>query len=433
MGVSAVAIAEPASTQPIRFGDRVKSSVPFFACSLLAAIVVISRRHDAFTNPQFFAEDGAKWFSDAYNHGPINALFISYEGYFQVLARLGALIEAPFGVRAAPFIYNLLGLLIQVAPVLFFLSKRFEPILPSFWIRGAVALVYLLMPSTELNVSLTNSHFHLGILVILILVAPLPTSKSARAFDVTAVLLLAFTGPLVYVLFPLSLLWFFVQKHRWTLVLVAMLGVGLIAQIYAATLSVRNHSGLGASLHGLILLLVNRVILAGSFAEEGTTHVFLANFPHETVIGAVILAAAFALVVFAAIKGPWALRMLGLASMGMLAAGLLEPLVSATGNQWQIMLAGQAGERYFFLAQITWVLIVIWAVSRIPVPAVKFASLAAVVLAAASGLAANWTYPRFVDYHWPTEAKTITTAGPGTREVLPIPPGPPWFVDLVAK
>jgi len=114
----------------------------------LSCAIVISRRPDAFTSPQFFAEDGARWFSDAYNLGPWHAIWLSWEGYFQLLSRLAALVEAPFGASNAPLVFNILGLLVQIGPVLYFISGRFQPVVPSVLCRAAISAVYLLMPST---------------------------------------------------------------------------------------------------------------------------------------------------------------------------------------------------------------------------------------------------------------------------------------------
>ncbi len=69
-----------------------------------------AHRVDAFTNPQFYAEDGSRWFSDAYNVGAIRALGLSWAGYLQVISRIGPLVAAPFGITNQPLIYNICGL-----------------------------------------------------------------------------------------------------------------------------------------------------------------------------------------------------------------------------------------------------------------------------------------------------------------------------------
>jgi hypothetical protein len=60
-------------------------------------------------------------------------------------------------------------------------------------------------------------------------------------------------------------------------------------------------------------------------------------------------------------------------------------------------------------------------------------ALAVCAVTFASGLITAWPYPPFQNDHWAQEARTITTAKPGTRLVLPIPPGGGWVIDITAK
>src|SRR5690349_287591 len=91
---------------------------------LVAALAVVSRRPDALLNPQFFAEDGNIWFADAYNQGWLRALAMTHTGYFQTLPRLGAALALAVPLQHAPLVMNLIGLLLQVAPAIFLLSRR---------------------------------------------------------------------------------------------------------------------------------------------------------------------------------------------------------------------------------------------------------------------------------------------------------------------
>jgi len=399
----------------------------------VASAVIISRRPDAFTNAQFYAEDGTRWFSDAYNMGPWQALFVSYAGHFLLQPRLVALVATPFGIANAPLIYNLFGLGFQVAPILFFMSGRCRPLLPSLWYRGVLSAVYLLMPSTEVNVNIASAQWHLVILATLVLLAPPSPRWWWRAFDVATVALCALTGACVFVLAPIGLLWWWLRRWRWSAVLTAILVAGIAAQVYAMTLAPRTACGLGASLHELILIICDRIVLAGLFAEEGHTHVFVTGLPHATLIAAGICLLSLPVVVFAALRAPWELRVFGLAGLGIAAAGLAVPLVSATGDQWEIILGGRAGERYFLMAQVAWVVTVLWAAGQLPRPWLRGAGWVVTAAAFASGLVAAWQYPAFVNYDWPQEAHTIASAAPGTHLSLPINPGPPWTVIVTAK
>ena len=419
--------------RPIAPANVVRIRALLIAAALIAGGIVISRRPDAFTNAQFYAEDGTRWFADAYNVGAWQTVLTSYEGYFQVLSRLAAIVEAPFGVSPAPLIFNVIGLLIQIAPVVVFMSRRFEPVVPSFGVRAVVSAIYLLMPSTELNVTITNAQFHLALLALLVVLAPPSRNWLWRAFDITTVALTGITGPFVYVLVPLCVLWFVMRRRQWTIVVGGVLALGLGAQLYAATLSQRTQFGLGANLHVLAQLLSDRVLLAGLFSEEGHTHVFVNGLPHASVIAGVVILVALPVGIAVMLRAPLELRAFCLAAAALLAAGLAAPLVSANGSQWEIMLAGRAGERYFFLAQVAWVLSLMWVASRLRHQLGRVAGYLAIAACFVSGLVAAWSYPPFVDYHWPQEAAAIDRAAAGTREIVPIPPGPPWTVEVVAK
>lgn len=400
---------------------------------LAAAAIVFAHRVDAFTNPQFYAEDGARWFSDAYNLGALHALGSALAGYFQVLSRLGSVIADPFGVANQPLVYNVCGLLVQIAPVFYFLSSRFETVVPSFWARAALSLIYLLMPADELNVTITSAPYHLAILATLVVIAPEPHRWYWKVFDVSTVLLCGMSGPFVYILLPITALWYLVRRRPFTLVLLAVFALTLAAQLYASTLSPRPPgANLGASLSNLLLILSDRVILAGIFAEPGHRHVYLAGQTHGTLIAGLICLVSLVVVLYAAMKAPWELRLFALTAVGIVAASLLSPLVSFTGNEWLILATSEEGGRYFFMARVAWVVMLIWAVSRLPRVWMKRTALIAGGVAFASGFT-TWAYTPFVNFDWPQEARTIQTAPPGTKLTLPINPGGPWAVDITVK
>jgi hypothetical protein len=415
--------------------SNVLSPNPAFVLGIVAAAaaaVVIVRRPDAFTNPQFYAEDGADWFSDAYNHGPWRSLWIAYNGYYELLPRLTALIAAPFGPAKAPLVYNLVGLLVQIAPVVVFASKRFETLVPSLLARLAVGAAYLLIPSMELNVTITNALWHLAIVAVLVTIAPAPTNRAWKAFDVVVVALCALSGPFAYILFPAAVLWWFISRRRWTLLLACVLAAGLAVQLYALSVSPRQHPDVGASLRDFFLIVCDRIVLAGLFAEEGHAHVFVASVPHSTLLAAGICLLALPIVVYAALRAPWELRVFALVGLAVVAAGLALPL-GPPGKAWGDYAFSNSGERYFFMAQVAWVLALVWAASQIPARWVKRAVWSATAAGLLSGAIAEWSYPAFVDYGWAQEASHISAAQPGTRLVLTIPPGPPWAVDVTVR
>ena len=139
------------------------------------------------------------------------------------------------------------------------------------------------------------------------------------------------------------------------------------------------------------------------------------------------------LVVFAAMRAPYELKLFGLLALGVLISGLAAPLISNTGNAWGIMAVTSAGERYFFLAQVAVVVTFLWAASRLSRQWIKASAWALAGAAFAFGLIDAWAYPPFANYHWTQEARAITTSAPGTPLTLPIPPGGGWSVQITVK
>ncbi len=399
---------------------------------LTATAIVVAHRIDAFTNPQFYAEDGLRWFSDAYNLGPLHALGLSSSGSFQLVSRLGPVIGAPFGIANQPLVYNICGLLLQLAPVFYFLSSRFDPVVPMFWVRVVLSCIYLLMPADELNVSITTAPVHLAILATLVVIAPEPTRWYWRLFDAATALLCGLSGPFVFILFPITALWYLVRRRRFTLVLLAIFGLALAAQLYASRLSPRMETDIGASFGNLVLILSDRIILAGIFAEPGHTHVYLAGKAHGALLAGLICLLTLPVVLYAVKKAPWELKLFGLTALGIVTASLLSPLVSSGGNQWFILATSEAGGRYFFMARVAWVATLIWAVAQLPRSWMRRTAWIAGGVAFASGFG-TWAYTPFVNFDWPRQARTIQAARPGTRLILPINPGAPWAIDIVVR
>src|SRR5258705_6445526 len=90
---------------------------------LVVTVLVVSRRPDAFTKPQFWAEDGTFWFAAAYNQGPLIGFRTPAGGYYQSFARLAAAASLPFGLRAAPLLFNVAAVLAQILAPLYLLSS----------------------------------------------------------------------------------------------------------------------------------------------------------------------------------------------------------------------------------------------------------------------------------------------------------------------
>src|SRR5215510_9596703 len=79
-------------------GTRIMFHLMLF---LVCFLILYSRRPDAILNAQFYAEDGARWYRDAYQLG-WRCLFIPETGYLQTVSRLIALFALLLPFAAAP-------------------------------------------------------------------------------------------------------------------------------------------------------------------------------------------------------------------------------------------------------------------------------------------------------------------------------------------
>jgi hypothetical protein len=180
----------------------------FLVCFLL----LYSRRPDAIGNAQFYAEDGAVWYRDAYQLG-WRCLLIPETGYLQTVSRLIAMLALLLPFAVAPLAMNLGALAIHILPVNLFLSRRFDGV--PLLVRLLASLVYLGIPnSLEIHGNTTNIQWHLGLACLLMILGRPPEGKFWIGVDVCALALLAFDSPLGFLLVPIAaVLW---RKERGT-------------------------------------------------------------------------------------------------------------------------------------------------------------------------------------------------------------------------
>ncbi|MHB8717870.1 MAG: hypothetical protein ACYDAC_03115 [Candidatus Dormibacteria bacterium] len=403
------------------------------AALMAAAAFMVGRRPDALFNPQFWAEDGAIWFSQQYNHG-IAALLLPYAGYLQTLPRLAAIPAVHLSLTQAALLFNLVGLAVQVAPVAFLISRRLDTLLPQTWARLAMAGFYLMIPGQEVDVNLTNAQWHLALLAILVLVAEPPAHRLTRGFDALVLVLCGLTGPFALLLLPIAVARAAISRleRRWYSVLAALVGLTAIIQALTLLHAPRPAPGpLGANLADLVDILANRIVIPASLAREsaGFTAVFQGLALHAAI--AVIAIALFAWVL---IRGSWSARLLVAFCLGITGAGLLAPLAGSLDQPaWRVLATSLNGARYFLLAQVAWGFCVLWAVSSLRHRHVRNVLVAVLAVCAISGVVAHPQYPPYIDDHLGTYAARLASATRGEVVVVPINPGPPWHMVLIRR
>jgi uncharacterized membrane protein len=81
----------------------------FLALASAIFVLLVLRRPDSLLNPQFWAEDGSVYFSQALVSGPAS-IFLPYNSCLWVLPRIVALAVTLLSVLRAPFAFNLIAL-----------------------------------------------------------------------------------------------------------------------------------------------------------------------------------------------------------------------------------------------------------------------------------------------------------------------------------
>src|SRR5437773_5713484 len=168
--------------------------------------IVVSRRPDAVSNPQFWAEDGKFWFADAYNTGGVGPFLQPYYGYLHLVPRLTALVSQALLLRRGPLLFNLVAIVIEILPVQLLVSSRPSG-LGGVSTRMLLAFLCLSLPHTsETHSNITNAQWYLALLAFLVLVSAPARTWGWRSFDILAVVSSSLSGPFAFMLAPVAAL-----------------------------------------------------------------------------------------------------------------------------------------------------------------------------------------------------------------------------------
>ena len=92
----------PVTTAPTRVQPTRSATIFYWlACVSTITTILYWRRPDAFYNPQLWAEDGSRFFSNPFFFGA-QTLWMPFAGYYHTLARLVALVPQVVGAAVRP-------------------------------------------------------------------------------------------------------------------------------------------------------------------------------------------------------------------------------------------------------------------------------------------------------------------------------------------
>lgn len=376
---------------------------------VLVAAAIISRRPDALFHPQFYAEDGAVWYAQAYNLGWLHSLTIPEGGYLNTLPRLVCGLALFVPLRHAPAVLNAFGLLIQVLPVMVLLSGRCAA-WGSLPLRALQAAVYIALPnSNELDVTITNAHWHLVLVICLIAFAGPPRNRWWMGFDIAVCVVGGLTGPWAIVLTPLVLVFWWLRRQRWSLVVAAVLGIcAVIQSAELAASATRPVTPLGATPQLLLRLIAGNVYMGAVWGQNG----FAVRGPLAGEIAVFLLGSA--ILGYCLYRGRLELKLFIAFSLLILAASLYSPLIIGPLPRWQL-LAIDKGGRYWFFPMLALLWSMLYCGTR------KSSRLLLLVFLS-RGIWHDWRYWAYKDENFGVYARQFEQASAGTKMTFPIYP-----------
>lgn len=401
-------------------------------------MVIVLRRPDALLNPQFWAEDGAGWFYEAYVHHGIRPFLTPHSGYLQTSSRLVAWLAQAVPLTRAPLVFSLCAIAMQALPAALLATHRFDDLVPDWRARTLLIGLYLLLPNTlEVHAILTNGMWHLALVTPLLAFARPPVSRTGKVLDVALVLLAGLSGPFSILLAPfLALYWWRHRQRRW---LGVILGVDLLAaaiQVFAVASSLSGAGGPRSVALPTNLPLVARVVGSQTFAglalgQRGYAAIWKTPAWESGWTVGLVLALGLALVAAACLRGPWELRILFGYAAAIVAAGIVAPI---GGNATQVLptlrIPG-VSQRYFLVAMLAVGAALIWLLTRGHV--LRVVAVVALVLIAVMGMRLDFRYPAFADLHYERTAQACLRQAPGTACHFVTNPDPgTWFYDIPA-
>ena len=422
--------------------DRPGSAARLAGLSIGAFALLASHRPATFLQPRLWAEEGTRFFQDAYNRPGLVSVFTPVVGYLVVLPRLVAWLGVQLPLRLAPALFTFVAGAIQVLPALFLVSGRMAHAGPR-WLRLLLGAIYLASPNWEVHANLTNAQWHLAVLAGLVLVALPPRSHSGRLFDAATLLACGFTGPFALLMAPVAFArCLFDRDGSWSRWLLAVVVAGACVQLpvllESGRLGVGAHAEgwggpgrapLGAAPAKLIYMLSSRVFIPAFTGTEGNVY-FNLHQANRFVLAVFVCSGGVAVVVAAMLSAPTWLRLFAAYCFLVLGASLASPIGSLQLSQWDWLISAPGGERYFLLPVVGFSALVIWAVTEIPWTIARWAAGGVLLAGYLAGAFVSWRFPVPPHHELAAYERALADAPSGATITVPINPDG-WAMHLV--
>lgn len=422
------------------FEDK-KGKFIFLIIFLIFISLVVFRRPDSITNAQFYAEDGFFWYSEAYNNDSLLKPFLDpKQGYFQTISRLGGLFSLLVDIRYAPLLMNILAIVIQILPALFFLSKRFDRIVPKISNRFFISLIYLLLPATfETHANLTNAMWRLALLAFLIIIAAPSRKIWQKIADSIVLFISGLSGPFVFFLFPIWIIKGKFTSYKQIIYQIFALGLAFVIQAYAYvatrwgfyTVDVRSEAPLGVGIITFFKLFVGKIFIAGIFGLNSYQKIAKWDLWESGFLPIIFGVGLLFILGYVFRKASLELKLFLFFGSLIFIAGLMTPQVSLSDPQWDTMLNPRAGNRYFLIPIVALFVSIAWLAFECKNKFLKKIGLVLFLSLILIGIPKDWRFSKFKDYHFNSQVIEFKNVSSGESYPFKIYPG--WVMTLKKK
>lgn len=393
------------------------------------------RRPDAFLNPQFWAEDGRVWFANSYNIGALRSVFLPQDGYFQTLSRFTAGLAWLFPLVKAPLVYNVSALLVQLLPAVLLLTNRWQNLLPSYKLRVALALGFVLLPNVaEMHTNVTNAQWYLAVSAFLILIAPVAKNKFWQIFDVFILLLAGLSGPFAILLTPIALLLWYSRRESHYRNRLILIGLTALIQIWGILFlseasRVSHLPELNPRLIGAIL---GRQVLWGALVGVNGYSWVLQNVSWYFWLIASTTIACTVLMFRIFMKTTVELRLLILFGSLVFVASVFFPTGDFTQySALKLLSRSMDGARYWLIPMLAFLMALVWGAvhdSNKTIRIVCGVLLATMIL----GIVSDFRHKPYQDYRFPSYINQLEKLPAQSELRIPINP-PGWDLILIKR
>ena len=201
------------------------------AAVLAGTAVGLLRQPGAGALDTVWAEDGAVFLGEATRHGALEAVGMSYAGYFHLVPRLLTAVATLFPPSAAATVLAIEAALVVAALAVLVYAASAE-LLRSPLSRFLVAAPVVVVPVAQSDVlnSVANLHWY-GLYALFWILLWRPASAAAKTVAVLLVALVATSDILVLTFLPLAVCEAWRGRQRHAVVLAGVLGAGVAAQL----------------------------------------------------------------------------------------------------------------------------------------------------------------------------------------------------------